>query len=65
MFQEYAMERFILPGYMRTWFSKTHNFDDKAFLKGELLKESHALRTKQQIWNIAKTMADVSRKKDF
>ena len=49
---------------MKTWFNKTHNSDDKTFLKGELLKESHGLRTKKQIWEIAKNLTDVTRNKD-
>ena len=43
---------------MKTWFSKTHSLNDKAFLKGEVLKDMHKLRTKQQIWKMAQRMVD-------
>ena len=36
-FRLHALEKHILPGYIKTWFSKTHNLEDKAFLKGEVL----------------------------
>ena len=51
--REYLDNKYTLPGYMKTWFSKTQNLDDKVFLKGELLKDAHNLRTKQQIMKVA------------
>ena len=39
MFREHADKNIRLPGYFRTWVSKTHNVDDKVFLKGEVLKD--------------------------
>ena len=41
-----------------------HRVDDKAFLKGEVLKDIRKMRTKQQIWKIAERLVDQTKQKE-
>ena len=57
-FREYADQKYTLPGYFKTWFSKTNALNDKTARKGMYVKEQKEMRTKQQIMKLAQRMVD-------
>ena len=57
-FRLHALGKHILPGYIKTWFSKTHNLEDKTFLKSQVLKDMKQMRTKQQVMKVAQRLVD-------
>ena len=63
-FREYSDQKYTLPGYFKTWFSKTNALNDKTARKGMYVKEQKEMRTKQQIMKLAQRMVDQTKQKE-
>ena len=65
MYKERVVKEHHLPGYFKTWYTKSLNLEDPAVQKGYAVKATRELRTKQQIWDAAaKAVAKSKHTKD-